>query len=276
MGAKMMISDLAEAKKKQKKIVAISCYDYISASLCRDAGVDVLLVGDSAAQWLLGFDSTLGATMDFMVAITAAVGRGGQGIFLVADMPFLSYHTGTSDAIKNAGRFIVEAKAQMVKIEATESQIDIIKAVSGAGIAVMAHIGMTPQSGELKAVGATAESAHNLIGLARQLIEAGARALLLEGVTREVAKIITQNSSVPVISCGSGPDCDGQVLILPDVLGLLDGPGPKFSKSFANLASAVVEGVKSYADQVRSSAFPDDDHCYHIKSSDRAEIEKIN
>lgn len=271
----MMVPDLAEARKKRKKIVVISCYDYVSSKLCCQAGVDVMLVGDSCGQWVLGHESTLDVTMDFMVAITGGVRRGSPGKFLIADMPFAAYNGGAGDAVKNAGRFVSEAGASMVKIEATESQLDIIKAVSGASIAVMAHIGVRPQSGDLKAVGAGVESAGGLIELAGKMIEAGASALLLEGITREVGKIITEKSSVPVISCGSGPDCDGQVLILPDVLGLLEGGGPKFAKSFANLSSQVVETVESYAEQVRSSAFPDDGHCYHVKKSELAEIEKL-
>ena len=266
MDKKVTLSNLIDFKESGRTITAVSCYDYLTSRLCASAGVDMLLVGDSAAQWMLGFDSTLPATMDFMVAITAGVRRGAPNVCLAADMPFLSYHTGTAEAVKNAGRFIVEAGAEIIKIESTIAQYDVITALSDAGIPVMAHIGMRPQSGRFRAEGATAESAIELIELADQMCRAGAAALLLEGIAREVAKIITQRSGVPVISCGSGPDCDGQILIAPDILGLLEGPTPKFSRSYGKLAPAVTEAISDYVEQVGQGDFPDDEHCYHIKS----------
>ncbi len=270
MASRISIADIADAKRQGKKITAVSCYDYTTARLVSQADVDMVLVGDSAAQILLGFDSTLPATMDFMVAITAAVGRGASQAFLVADMPFLSYQTGVGRAIENAGRFLVEAGAQMVKIEAGPSDVDVVKAVSDAGIAVMAHIGIKPQSisktGRFKAEATTADMAVELIDLAQQMTEAGAASLLVEGTAAEVAKIITERSPVPVISCGSGPGCDGQILIAPDILGLGEGKIPKFSKNFASLAGPSVEAFQAYCKAVRNGQYPDDEHSYHMKA----------
>jgi 3-methyl-2-oxobutanoate hydroxymethyltransferase len=236
----------------------------------------MILVGDSAAQVMLGFDSTLPATMDFMVAITAAVRRGAPNLFLVADMPFLSYQIGINDAIKNAGRFVADAGAQMVKIEAGGAYIDVVKAISDAGMAVMAHIGIRPQSisktGVLRADATTAEMAAELINLAEQMIAAGAAALLLEGTAAEVAEIITKRSELPVIGCGSGAGCDGQILIAPDILGLTQGPGPKFAKSYGNLADSITKAITKYCKEVVSGQFPDKQHSYHMKPG---ELEKL-
>lgn len=279
MPDKVTIADIIKAKQQGRKVVAVSCYDYTTACLVADAGVEMILVGDSAAQVILGHDSTLPATMDFMVQITAAVKRAAPNVCLVADMPFLSYQTGIPDAVKNAGRFVTEAGAQLVKIEATSAHLDVIKAVSDAGMCAMAHIGIRPQSitklGRLKAEGTTADLALELIRLAEKMVEAGASSLLLEGTAREVAAIITKNTPVPVISCGSGPDCDGQILIISDILGLARNKPPKFAKSYANLAGPMTKAVADYADDVRNIRFPDDDRCYHIKPGQLEKLQKL-
>jgi len=276
MAKKVKNSDLLALKQSKTKISAVSCYDYTTAKLVSQAGVEMILVGDSAAQIVLGFDSTLGVTMDFMVELTAGVRRGAPGVCLVADMPFMSYHACTEDAVRNAGRFIVESGADMVKIEVNRSQVPVVKAVADADIAVMAHIGLRPQSiaklGQLKAEGTSACLAMELISLADRMVDAGASALLIEGTAREVAAIITERVDVPVISCGSGPDCDGQILIISDILGLCDGDGPKFAKNYANLAPDILTAVRKYSESIKSSEFPDDDHCYHIKAG---ELEKL-
>ena len=276
MSTRITIAELLEAKRQKRKIAAVSCYDYNTAKLISATGVQMLLVGDSAAQAVLGFDSTLPATMDFMVAITAAVRRGAPNVFLVADMPFLSYQVGTAEALRNAGRFLSEAGAQMVKIEAGSAYLDTIKAVSDAGIAVMAHIGIRPQTiskiGRFKAEATTAQMAAELISLAEQMIDNGASALLLEGTATEVAEIITSRCEVPVIGCGSGPGCDGQILIAPDILGLTQGPSPKFAKSYDNLAERTIGAFSAYAKEVESGQFPDTDHSYHMKPG---ELEKL-
>ena len=275
MSTKIGISDLIQAKQQGRKFAAVSCYDYTTARLVATASVEMILVGDSAAQVMLGFDSTIGATMDFMVTITAAVKRAAPDVLLVADMPFGSYQPSIETAIKNAGRFMTEAGVDLVKIEATEAQIETIKAVRDAGIPTMPHIGIRPQSGEFKAQAGTAEAAIELIYLADKMLHAGASMLLLEGTTREVAKIITERLPIPVVSCGSGPDCDGQILIIPDILGQTAGQMPRFSKSYANLGQAAIDAVKSYADEVTAGKYPDDKHCYHMKPGQLKELQKM-
>jgi len=279
MDNKVTIADLLTAKREGRKIVAVSCYDYTTAKLICQAEVQMVLVGDSAAQMMLGFDSTLPATMDFMVAITAAVCRGAPNLYIVADMPFLSYQTSCAEAVKNAGRFVVEAGAQMVKLEVTAAYLDVIKAVSDAGIAVMAHIGIRPQSigkiGRFKAEATTAEMAMELINLAEQMVAAGADSLLLEGTAAEVAEIITKRSPVPVIGCGSGPGCDGQILIAHDILGLTQGPSPKFAKSYSNLAESTIEAFTAYSKEVQTGRFPDAEHSYHVKSGELQKLQQL-
>jgi 3-methyl-2-oxobutanoate hydroxymethyltransferase len=279
MDTRITISELINAKREQRKIAAISCYDYTTAKLISQTGVQMILVGDSAAQAVLGFDTTLPATMDFMVAITAAVRRGAPNVFLVADMPFLSYQVGVAEAVKNAGRFVSQAGAQMVKIEASSPYLDVIKAVSDAGMAVMAHIGIRPQSiskvGRFKAEATTAEMAAELISLADQMVNNGAGSLLIEGTAAEVAEIITKRYEVPVISCGSGPNCDGQILIAPDILGLTQGPCPKFAKSYENLAERTIRAFNAYAEEVESGRYPDDSHSYHMKAGQYEKLQKL-
>jgi len=279
MPDKITIADLYEAKRRGRKIAAVSCYDYTTARLAAQSNIEMILVGDSAAQVILGHDSTLPATMDFMVAITAAVRRGAPDVFLVADMPFLSYQLGTNEAVRNAGRFAAECNVQMIKIEASSAYLDIVRAVSDAGMAVMAHIGIRPQSvgriGRFKAEASTAEMAAELIAQASQMVNAGASVLLLEGVCAEVAKIITEQSEVPVIGCGSGPDCDGQILIAPDILGLTQGRQPKFAKSYANLAGATIAAFAEYAKQVRAGQYPDAEHSYRMKTGEIDRLENL-
>jgi 3-methyl-2-oxobutanoate hydroxymethyltransferase len=279
MENRITIADLLAAKHQGRNIAAVSCYDYITARLISQTDVQMALVGDSAAQVVLGFDSTLPATMDFMVAITAAVRRGAPNVFLVADMPFLSYQVGVQDAVRNAGRFVVEAGAQMVKIEAGGAYLDVIKAVSDAGMAVMAHIGIRPQSinriGRFKADATTAEMAAELISLAEQMVDAGACALLLEGTAAEVAEIITKRSEVPVIGCGSGPGCDGQILIAPDILGLTQQPGPKFAKNYGNMADSIVKAFGDYSKDVEAGRFPDTEHSYHMKAGELDRLKEL-
>ncbi len=279
MNDKITFSDIIQAKAEGKKLPVVSCYDYITAKLLVQTNIPMALVGDSAAQLVLGHDSTLPATMDYMVIITAAVRRGAPNIFLIADMPFLSYQTSISDAVKNAGRFVIESGANMVKIEVNSAHLNVIKAVSDAGMAVMGHIGMRPQHigkiGKLKAEGTTAEMAAELIDLARQVVDAGAISLLLEGVAAEVAEIISKNTSVPVISCGSGPGCDGQVLVAPDILGLLDGPKPKFAKSFAKISKNTIEAFQNFSDEVTRGTYPDREHSYHMKTGQLEKLQQL-
>jgi 3-methyl-2-oxobutanoate hydroxymethyltransferase len=279
MNGRITIADLLTAKQQRRAIAAVSCYDYTTACLVAQAQVEMILVGDTAAQMVLGHDSTLPVTMDFMVTITAAVRRAAPNAYLVADMPFLSYHTGSSDAIRNAGRFLTEGGAQMVKIEATAAYLDTVRAVSNAGIPVMAHIGIRPQRivemGRFRAEATTAEAAIALVDLAERMVAAGAGALLIEGTAAEVAQVITERSDVPVISCGSGPGCDGQILIAPDILGLSAGRPPKFAKDFGNLGPRTIEAFHKYAEDVRAGRFPDTEHSYHMKPGELQRLEDL-
>jgi len=279
MNGRITIADLLTAKQQRRPIAAVSCYDYTTARLVSQTQVEMILVGDTAAQMMLGFDSTLPATMDFMITITAAVGRAAPNAYLVGDMPFLSYHLNHAQAIRNAGRFLTEAGAQMVKIEATAAYLETIQAVSEAGIPVMAHIGIQPQRilalGRYHAEATTAETAVELIDLAAQMIEVGASALLVEGTAAEVAQLITQRSKVPVISCGSGPGCDGQILIAPDILGLSWGHPPKFAKAFGDLGVRSVEAFRKYAEDVQAGRFPDAEHGYHMKPGESERLDEL-
>lgn len=278
METKITLSDLIAAKRQGRKISAVSCYDYITAKLISYTDVQIMLVGDSAAQVVLGFDSTLPVTMDFMVAITAAVRRAAPNVCLVADMPFLSYQLGVEKAVENAGRFFTQAGAQMVKIESSAAYLDVIKAVSDAGMAVMAHIGIRPQSiskiGRFKAEATTAEMAAELIDLADRMVIAGACSLLLEGAAAEVAEIITKRSEVPVIGCGSGPGCDGQILIVPDILGLTQSR-PRFAKNYCSLGESIIKSVNCYSKEVTEQKFPDSEHSYHMKKGEFEHLTKL-
>jgi 3-methyl-2-oxobutanoate hydroxymethyltransferase len=279
MDNRLTIADLIAVKRDGRKIAAVSCYDFTTARFVSMTGVEMILVGDSAAQAVLGFDSTLPATMDFMVTITAAVRRGAPNVYLVADMPFLSYHVGIADAIRNAGRFVAETGAQIVKIEATGAQLNVVKAVSDAGIAVMAHIGIRPQSigkmGKLRAEATTAEGAAELVSLAEQMVVNGASVLLLEGIAAEVAEIISKRSEVPVIGCGSGAGCDGQILVAPDILGLTFGQAPKFARSYGRLGEQVVSAIEAYSEDVHNGRYPDKEHSYHMKPGEHDKLQRL-
>ena len=276
---RITISDLLTAKREHRPVAAVSCYDYTTARLVSASSVEMILVGDSAAQVILGFDSTLPVTMDFMVTITAAVRRAAPNTYLVADMPFLSYHISVAEALRNAGRFLTEAGAQMVKIEAADAYLDRIEATTDAGIAVMAHIGIRPQRigtmGRFRAEATTAEGAIELVNLAKRMVDAGATALLIEGTATEVAQIITSQTDVPVISCGSGAGCDGQILIAPDILGLSHGTTPRFARAFDDLGTRTVEAFRTYADEVRAGRFPDSEHSYHMKSGELQRLKEL-
>jgi 3-methyl-2-oxobutanoate hydroxymethyltransferase len=279
MEKRITVAELYEKRSQGQKIVAVACYDYTTARIVSGCDVDMILVGDSAAEVMLGHGSTLPATMDFMAAITAAVKRGAGKCCVVADMPFLSYHAGVDKAVLNAGRFFAEAGADMVKMELTENDTEIVRAITNAGMAVMAHIGIRPQmvglQGMLKAEGTTAESAISLMKSAKRMVEAGAKALLLEGTAVETARIITENAPVPVIGCGSGPYCDGQILIISDILGLTGDPKPKFAKSFGQVGKESEKALQQYAAEIRQGKFPDDEHSYHLKKGQSERLKEL-
>ena len=260
MKGRTSLADLMEAKRQGHQIVAVSCYDYTNARLVAQTDVDVVLVGDSAAQVILGYDSTLPATMDFMVAITAAVRRAAPNVCLVADMPFMSYQPSVEEGIRNAGRFIKEAGASAVKIEGGAEVAEHITAMTKSDIPVMAHIGLTPQSihrmGGYKVQGKTEESAKRLLNEAHIAEDAGAFSLLLEAIPKGLAKQITEELSIPTIGIGAGPYCDGQVLVLHDVIGLFERFLPKFAKRYTNLKDEALKALITYKEEVEKEIFP--------------------
>ncbi|SMH71996.1 3-methyl-2-oxobutanoate hydroxymethyltransferase [Candidatus Nitrosotalea okcheonensis] len=261
--------------KNSKKITVITAYDYTISQLCDKAGVDILLVGDSAGMVMLGYDNTIPVTMDQMCLFTEAVSRGRQNALVVADMPFMSYQASKSQAIENAGR-LIKSGADAVKLEGGIEIKDTIHAIVEIGIPVMGHIGFQPQTTTLqegyKVQAKTRDTAIRLIDSAKALEEAGVFSIALEMVTREVSKIISDTISIPTIGIGSGPDCDGQVLVVHDALGLYEKIKPKFAKRYLELSSEIVQAIGSYKSDVVSGKFPGLEHSFSI---DKSELERL-
>lgn len=258
-------------KNEGRKIAMVTAYDYSMAKLCAEAGADMLLVGDSLGMVMLGYDSTLRVTMDDMVHHSAAVSRGAGDAFVVTDMPFMACRTGMRDALVNAGRIMAEGRAQAVKIEGGEELCPMVTAMVNAGIPVMGHLGLTPQSvhalGGYRVQARDREAAQKLLNDARALDRAGAFALVLECVPAPLAKLVTQSVSCFTIGIGAGPDCDGQVLVLQDMLGMYSDMCPRFVKRFADVGAKVREGVSGYCEAVRSGSFPDAAHSFTMERS---------
>jgi len=261
--------------KNSKKITVITAYDYTTSQLCDKAGVDMLLVGDSAGMVMLGYDNTIPVTMDQMCLFTEAVARGRQNALVVADMPFMSYQASKSQAIENAGR-LIKSGADAVKLEGGVEIKDTIHAIVEIGIPVMGHIGFQPQTTTLqegyKVQAKTKDAAIRLIESAKALEESGVFSIALEMVTKEVSKLITSSIRIPTIGIGSGPDCDGQVLVVHDVLGLYEKIKPKFAKRYLELSSDIVEAIESYKNDVVSGKFPSTEHSF---SMDKSELERL-
>jgi 3-methyl-2-oxobutanoate hydroxymethyltransferase len=271
---KLPLTDLADMKRRRERIVMVTAYDYPSGSLADAAGVDIVLVGDSAAMTVLGYESTVPATMDEMVMLTRAAVRGAKRPLVVADMPFGSFQISDEEAVRSAVRFVKEAGADAVKVEGAGQTVSRILALVGAGIPVMGHIGLTPQSatmlGGFRAQGRTSARARQLLEDARTLEQAGCFSLVLEAVPAPVAARITEELTIPTIGIGSGRDCDGQVLVYHDLLGLYQGKEPRFVKRYAELASTIKDAIERYAADVRSGAFPGDEHTYSIPDEELA------
>ena len=265
---KLPLTDLADMKRRHERIVMVTAYDYPSGRLADAAGVDIVLVGDSAAMTVLGHESTTPATMDEMVMLTRAAARGAKRPLVVADMPFGSFQVSDEEAVQNAVRFVKEAGADAVKLEGAGPTVSRAIALVGAGIPVMGHIGLTPQSaimlGGFRAQGRTAAKAAALLEDARTLEQAGCFSLVLEAVPAPVAARITEELSIPTIGIGSGRGCDGQVLVYHDLLGLYQGKAPRVVKRYAELAPVVQEALERFAADVRSGTFPGDEHTYSI------------
>jgi 3-methyl-2-oxobutanoate hydroxymethyltransferase len=263
---KLPLTELAEMKRRGDGIVMVTAYDAPGARFADGAGIDVVLVGDSAAMVVLGHDSTVPATMDEMLVLTRAVTRGARRPLVIADMPFGSFQVSDEDAMRNAIRFVKEAGADAVKLEGAGPMLSRVRALVGAGIPVMGHIGLTPQSatmlGGFKAQGRTAEKARQLVEDALELEAAGCFALVLEAVPSPVATRITEALTIPTIGIGAGAGCDGQVLVYHDLLGLYEARAPRFVKRYAALADEIRAALEKYAEDVRSGRFPEEQHGY--------------
>ena len=260
------IQDFITKKQEGRKITMLTAYDYPFAKIVDDAGIDVILVGDSLGMVVQGLENTLPVTMDEMIYHTKMVTRAVKNSMVIGDMPFMSYQTSISDALNNAGRFLKDAGAAAVKMEGGAEVADHIKAMSKADIPVMAHIGLTPQSihrmGGYKVQGKTEEAANRLLDEARIVEDSGAFALLLEAIPMNLAKKITEKLSIPTIGIGAGPHCDGQVLVLHDVIGLFERFVPKFVKQYASLKDDALNAVKLYREEIEKGIFPSEDQSF--------------
>ena len=273
---KIAVPDLMQRKtlaanSPNKKITCLTAYDYPTARLIDEAGVDVILVGDSAAMVMLGYESTLPLTLEESLLLTKAVRRGVQRALVVADMPYGSYHGEISESLHNAMRFVKEAGAEAVKIEGGERRLELISRLTEAEIPVMGHVGLTPQSvnalGGYRVQGRTPGTAEQVLRDARSVEAAGAFAIVLEAMPRELAAEITRTVRIPTIGIGAGPDCDGQILVLHDMLGLTFQEAPKFARRYANLGESISNAVREYCADVQNGAFPTDAESYHAPAS---------
>lgn len=264
--AKITVNDFIKKKIDARKISMITAYDYPFAVIADEAGVDAVLVGDSLAMVVQGLENTLPVTMEEMLYHTRMVSRGVRNAMVIGDMPFMSYQAGVAEAVKNAGRFLKEAGAAAVKLEGGAEVTEQIRAMSRADIPVMAHIGLTPQAihrmGGYKIQGKTDEAARRLIDEAHSVEDAGAFALLLEAIPMSLAKSITEAVSIPTIGIGAGPHCDGQVLVLHDVIGLFERFLPKFAKRYVNLKDEALMAVRTFREEVESGAFPSEEQSF--------------
>ncbi len=269
------VQDILNMKKEKKKISVITSYDYTLASLCDKAGIDVLLVGDSAGMVMLGYENTISVTMDQMCMFTEAVNRARKNSLLVSDLPFMSYQASIEDAINNSGR-LVKAGADAVKLEGGSIMAETISAIVNIGIPVMGHIGLQPQTTVLsqgyKVQGKTKDAAMKLIQDAKELEDAGVFSIVLEMVSHEVAQIISETVSVPIIGIGSGVNCDGQVLVVQDLLGMYDKIKPKFAKRYMNLSEDIEKSLGDYKEDVEADMFPAKEHWF---SMNQEELEKL-
>ncbi|WP_292699982.1 3-methyl-2-oxobutanoate hydroxymethyltransferase [Microbacterium sp. 69-10] len=273
------LGDLAAKKEAGEPIVMVTAYDHPSAQIAEEAGVDMVLVGDSAAMTVLGYDSTVPVTIDEMLMLTRAVRRGLSRPLLVGDLPFGSYEASDSLAVQTAQRFVKEAGCDLVKIERGGTTVDRARAIVAAGIPVVGHVGLTPQSvtalGGYRAQGRTAEAALAVIDDALALQEAGCVLIVVEAVPSEVTALLVERLRIPVIGIGAGADADGQVLVWHDLLGIYDGPAAKFVKRYADVRAASVVGVSEYAREVRSGEYPAPEHGYGMPADEAARLKEL-
>jgi 3-methyl-2-oxobutanoate hydroxymethyltransferase len=275
--AKVTLQTLQEKKRQGKSVSCLTAYDYSTARLVDEAGIDIILVGDSLAMVVMGYESTLPVTMDEMLHHTRAARRAVRRAMLIADMPFGSYHSSLQEGIANATRFLKEAGAEAVKIEGGANRIELVEALTNAEIPVMAHLGLTPQSvhrmGGYKVQGKSLAAIHRLLKDAISLEAAGAFALVLEGVPREVARRVTSALKIPVIGIGAGPDCDGQILVLHDLVNLTFSAPAKFVRRYGDAAGLIAGAVESYRKDVDERRFPAEEESYHLPKDVLAALE---
>ncbi len=263
---KVTTATVRDMKKRGEKITMITAYDYPTAAVVDEAGIDLILVGDSLAMVVLGYESTLPVTMDVMIHHTKAVTRAVSRALVIGDMPFMSYQVSVDEAVRNAGRFLQEAGAQAVKLEGGREVAEVTRRIAAAGIPVMAHLGLTPQSvhqlGGYKVQGKGNEAANRILEDAKILEEAGAFSIVLECIPTELGRVISEALSIPTIGIGGGIHCDGQVLVLHDLLGMFERFTPKFVKKYANINAQMKEAVGKYIDEVRQGQFPGPEHSF--------------
>ncbi len=276
---KITVASLRDKKLHHEPITCLTAYDYSSARLVDEAGIDIVLVGDSLAQTMLGYENTLSVTLDEMLHHTRAAHRGVKHALLVADMPFGSYQSDPSDAVRNASRFVKEAGAEVVKVEGGEKRAELIRRIIDAEIPVAGHIGLTPQSvnvmGGYKVQGKDLSGVEQLMRDAVALDRVGVAFLVLEGIPREVAAMITAEVRTPTIGIGAGPDCDGQVLVFHDLLNLSFGHPAKFVRHFADVGAAITGAVQAFRAEVTDRQYPSDEESYHLPKETRAALETV-
>jgi len=276
---KITVASLREKKVHREPITCLTAYDYATARLVDEAAIDVILVGDSLAQTMLGYENTLSVTVDEMLHHTRAVRRGVKHAFLIADMPFGSFHVTGDEALRNAARFVKEGGAEAVKMEGGEKRADLIRKVIDAEIPVAGHIGLTPQSvnvmGGYKVQGKSLQAIEQLMRDAVALDRAGVACLYLEGIPREVAAMITAEVATPTIGIGAGPDCDGQVLVIHDILNLTFGPPAKFVRRYADVAALISDSVQAFRSDVLSRQYPSDGESYHLSKDTQHALEDV-
>jgi 3-methyl-2-oxobutanoate hydroxymethyltransferase len=276
---KISVATLREKKLQHIPITCLTAYDYASARLVDEAGIDIVLVGDSLAMTMLGYDNTLSVTVDEMLHHAKAVRRGVKNAFLVVDMPYGSYHLSADEAVRNAARFIKEAGAEAVKVEGGEKRADLIRQIIDAEIPVTGHIGLTPQSvnvmGGYKVQGKSLSAIEQLMRDAVALDRAGVACIYLEGIPREVAAMITAEVQTPTIGIGAGPECDGQVLVFHDILNLTFGPAAKFVRRYADASALITEAVQSFRADVVSHQYPADHESYHLPKETQAALNTV-
>jgi len=277
--SKVTLPQLLEMKGRGQKITMITAYDYPTGVFADRAGIDIVLVGDSMAMTVLGYSTTLPATMAELISHSQAVTRGCKNSFVLGDMPYMSYQPSIEIAVQNAGRFMSEGGCDGIKLEGGITMADKVEAIVNAGIPVMGHLGLTPQSmsmlGGFKVQGKDALMAKRIIDDAKVLEEAGAFSILLECVPSKVSKLVTERAEIPIISIGAGPDCDGQLLIFHDMFGLYPAFTPKFAKQYADVGETIVQGLERYAEEVRGGLFPEPKHGFTISDQQYEELLKM-